>query len=130
MQWVPQRTDEDCGCAALAMLLDLTYEDVAEAWRAALSREPNKSTYADLIKVAAHLGHRLVRKRTTNGIRRIRPEPNCKHSHWVVLRGDTIYCPAAGIHSEAVYLWKAWGHGLELRKRHDEEDCGGGRADP
>ncbi|XUO88433.1 cysteine peptidase family C39 domain-containing protein [Halomonas sp. KM072] len=112
--WVRQRTENDCGCAALAILLGLSYEEVANAWRASLNREPNGSTYTDLLKVAAHLGYTLKRGRTTNGIRRIRPEPRANYSHWVVLLGNWIYCPTVGIYHKDHYAWKAWGDGLEI----------------
>lgn len=112
--YVRQRTENDCGCAALAILLKLSYEEVADAWRASLNREPNSSKYSDLVTVAGHLGYSLKRGRTNNGIRRIRPEPRASHSHWVVLLGNWIYCPTVGIYHKEHYAWKAWGDGLEI----------------
>ena len=113
--FVRQRTYEDCGCAAIATLLNITYEEAASAWRGALNRAPNKSNYRDLVAVLESLGKKTKRGRTLNGIRRVRPEPGAKISHWVVLASDWVYCPTRGIFHKDHYPWQAWGAGLEIR---------------
>lgn len=112
---IKQRLNNDCGVAALATLLSVSYETVATAWLEVTGRGPGPSSYKTLRDVAAHLGYSLVQVREcTAGIRRVRWEAGSSHSHWVVLSGPSLWCPWVGESTVAQYPAKYWGHGLVL----------------
>jgi hypothetical protein len=99
----------------VATLLGLPYESVAAAWVRALGKTPRSSSYPDLIKVIHALGFRAVKKtKTNNGIRRVRAEAGSRHSHWVVISGNDLWCPTAGYYPVKEYPWQAFGYGIEL----------------
>lgn len=118
MEFVRQRTENDCGVAALAMLLSTTYDDIVPAWRKALNAGLRASSYKDLIAVSAEMGVALEKQRRPVGrcIRRVRPEPYARHSHWVAMDGEWLYCPTRGIYHHEHYPWQAWGHGLTIKE--------------
>lgn len=112
---VYQRTNDDCGAGAVATLLGIPYESVADTWFSALGKSPRSSSYPDLIKVIQALGFRATKKtKTTNGIRRVRAGKGDRHSHWVVVNGEDLWCPTTGYYSVKEYPWQAFGHGIEL----------------
>lgn len=102
--YIKQRKSNDCGAAALATLLDLSYMEIESAWRVSLGRETNESTYADLIAVAKAWGFTLEKatfKQSEGMVRivRVRPWRGSNHSHWIVMFKDgSIWCPYSGRH--------------------------------
>ena len=113
---VAQRQRNDCGVAALATLLGVPYEEIECAWMEALNRKPGRSNYNDLLKVLSNLGIPAKKVRETNwGIRRVRWEAGSNHSHWIVVFGDSLWCPCYGWHqSKDDYSAKHYGHGIEI----------------
>ena len=113
--FVLQRGKTDCGIGALATLLGRSYEDVAQAWREALGKDPGCSHYRDLLTVAAHMGFSAAKvKATSFGIRRVRFSPGSSHSHWIVVDGGHVWCPTEGLFVASSYPMKYYGHGIEV----------------
>ena len=106
MKLVLQRAIGDCGIAALATLLEQTYEDVYVASAKTDHRARGKSgiTTAGMIHTAKLLGVRLVEKRQPaldedDGILVIRwrrPQQHPFSAHLVVLTNGVIVDPAEG----------------------------------
>lgn len=100
--FVYQIKSNDCGAAAMATLLELSYEEIERVWRIALGRETDASSYHDLIRVGQ--GFCLDMERVTfrksigsKRIVRVRAERGSSHSHWVVMYPDeSIWCPYYG----------------------------------
>lgn len=113
---VKQRTDCDCGCAAVASLCGVTYEQAAEAWRSSLGREPHASRYWHLLKVMESLGKPGYRVNSAHlCIRFVREVPRAKMGHWVVVIGDALWCPTLGwFQFKSDYPWKHFGRGIAL----------------
>lgn len=112
-----QRTENDCGVAALATLTNSTYEEIELSWWNALGRNPDPSSYKDLLKVLDHMSLNAKKVKSTNkGIRRARYERRSDHSHWVVMLGnDGLWCPFSGWHKTIdTYEMPHLGHGIEL----------------
>lgn len=116
MRCVLQRKNNDCGAAAVASLTGKTYEEVEQAWQEVFGNAPKASSYRDLLAVLSFMGfnaHKVTK--TSQGIRRVRSEPRCNHSHWVVICGDALWCPTSGWYEPiASYPWKHYGHGIEI----------------
>lgn len=122
MNWdgygVYQKTNNDCGIGAIATLVGLSYEAVANAWRRTLNREPGPSSYKDLLAVLHTLEIRGEKSaRPAWGIRRARGEKYSSHSHWIVTYSDgSLWCPTIGyVPSLAEYGMPHLGHGIRLR---------------
>lgn len=103
-----QRKSNDCGVAALATFLDLSYEVIEEAWYNELKRPPGLSNGCELIRVAKSLGFELKRhiKLVSKCIARVRPYQGCSKSHWVVIDGELLWCPELGEHLKSGYPWQ------------------------
>jgi len=117
MIMVKQRFEFDCGCAAVASLCQVTYEQAAEAWERALSRKPHASNYKHLLAVIAQLG--MQGYRVSSGdrcIRFVREKPRLRTGHWVVVVGESLWCPTAGwFQLKADYPWKFFGRGIAIK---------------
>lgn len=121
MNWnghgIHQRTDSDCGIAAIATLVGLPYDAIEKAWRSALNRNPGASSYKDLLTTLAALGVRAEKAtRPTCGIRRCRGEKYASHSHWIVTYSDgSLWCPTIGyVPGITDYGMPHLGHGIRL----------------
>lgn len=121
MNWdfygVYQRTDSDCGIAAIATLVGLPYDHVATAFGVTTNRKPGASSYKDLIATMGHLG--IKSKKVTKAkwcIRRARHKQGDRHSHWVVTYSDgAIWCPTLGFFKGIeLYGMPHLGHGIVL----------------
>lgn len=114
---VKQRTDCDCGCAAVASICGVSYEEAEKAWEAALGRKPHASRYAHLLKVIAELGHEGERVNSAFlCIRFVREKPRMRSGHWVVLIGDALWCPTLGwFQFKSDYPWQYFGRGIALK---------------
>jgi hypothetical protein len=121
MNWdgygIYQRTDSDCGIAAIATLVGLPYDAVEKAWRSALNRKPGASSYKDLLATLAAL--EILAEKAVNpscGIRRCRGEKYARHSHWIVTYSDgSLWCPTIGyVPGIADYGMPHLGHGIRL----------------
>ena len=112
---VYQRTNCDCGAGAIATLLGVPYEVVADAWISALGHPPKQSSYKALIKILDHLGVKAKKVTSTKrGIRRVRDKAGARHSHWVVVNGEYLWCPTIGASTVSDYDWQYFGHGIEI----------------
>lgn len=97
-----QRLKNDCGVAALSMLLDLSYEDSAKYLLQFAGKSPGPTTYNDLISVidGLKLNHHRCwwSKSNKRRIVRCRESKGDKHSHWIVIsESGIIYCPWVGV---------------------------------
>jgi hypothetical protein len=105
---IRQRSKEDCGVAALAMIAGESYEDtyievakVDRRWRG------KHGLYSrEMVTIAARLGLRLTPTRsfdldTDDGVLRIRPNgetsPLNPHGHFVALADGVIACPCFAV---------------------------------
>jgi hypothetical protein len=100
--FIHQRKKDDCGVAALATLLGVSYFEIEIGWRGALDRGPNASSYKDLIAVGDFFCldmERVPFSKTIGSKRivRVRQERGSSHSHWIVMYPDeSIWCPWYG----------------------------------
>lgn len=100
--FIHQIKNDDCGAAAMATLLNVSYFEVEKVWMRKLFRETDGSTYADLIKVGAGFCldmERVAFSKTIGSKRivRVRHERGSSHSHWIVMYPDeSIWCPWYG----------------------------------
>lgn len=100
--FIQQRKKDDCGAAAMATLIGVSYFEIEQVWRLMLERETNASSYADLIKVGD--GFFLAMERVafsktigSKRIVRVRQARGSRNSHWIVMYPDeSIWCPWYG----------------------------------
>lgn len=121
MKWdgygVYQRTDSDCGIAAVATLVGMSYEAVEDAWRKSINAPPGASSYKDLLVTLDCLGISSKRATKSNwGIRRARARKRDRHSHWIVTYScGGVWCPALGFFKSIdIYGMPNLGHGIVL----------------
>lgn len=101
---VYQQQSDDCGVAAVATLLGLSYDDVAAVWLSATGKCIGPSTYKDLKRVILQLtGKQCTQvwntKSTCRRIVRARPYKGSATSHWIVVNDDgSLWCPYSGFH--------------------------------
>lgn len=117
MEMVMQRTEVDCGCAAVASLCRVSYEEAAKAWVNTWGRPPHSSSYRHLLKVIEQLGFSGERVNSAHMcIRFVRERPRMKSGHWVVTIGDGLWCPTSGWYQlKSDYPWKHFGRGIALK---------------
>lgn len=99
---VTQRRERDCGIAALATILGVSYDDANDAVIATLGKRLGAGVFATtLVRAAAFLKRKLVNKRRfdpdeARGILGL--ECEAKGGHFVVLLGDgVVFDPEDGV---------------------------------
>lgn len=105
MEFFPQKYRNDCGIAALAMLLTQPYRSVAELATELGVKWKEGMTDADMMKVARGFGVILVSK----PVKQIRPTLELPaatglfshHNHVVVVFEGVIYDPSIGMAYQA-----------------------------
>jgi hypothetical protein len=130
---IRQRVDRDCGCAALAMLAQISYEDAyIEIARVDPRRRGKGGLYnREIIRAAAYLKIRLVATRCYDldddeGVLRVRfsglRHQRSPGGHFTTVRDGQIICPADGLSMP----WRDYfgcfdARGCTLLKRLDDD---------
>jgi ABC-type bacteriocin/lantibiotic exporter with double-glycine peptidase domain len=100
MEFVPQKFRNDCGIAALSMLLNQPYRTVSETATALKVDWKQGMTDPDMIKVAREFGI-VLKSRAVKSVRPLElPERTglfSHHNHVVVVFEGMIYDPSIGM---------------------------------
>lgn len=104
-----QQRRDDCGVAAVATFLGMSYETVAEVWEQATGRPVGPSSFKDLRAVIKRLT-KIDAVQTWHSkcslikIVRARPYRGSNTSHWIVVyTNGSLWCPYSGLHENEQY---------------------------